>query len=77
MRHEYVLGGNLFFLIAFSILTPIQIYFGIRHKTWGFLFGMFCALVLEILGYASRVGLHYGNDLFLMSVLPLHVVDSN
>ncbi|RSM20127.1 hypothetical protein CDV31_000922 [Fusarium ambrosium] len=73
MRHEYVLGGNLFFLIAFSILTPVQIYFGIRYKTWGFLFGMFCALVLEILGYASRVGQHYGKDFFLMYIVTLTI----
>ncbi|KAI8675829.1 hypothetical protein NCS57_00485400 [Fusarium keratoplasticum] len=73
MRHEYVLGGNLFFLIAFSIVLPFQIYFGIRYKTWGFLFGMFCALVLEILGYASRVGLHYGKDLFLMYIVTLTI----
>ncbi|WAO92135.1 Hypothetical protein NCS54_00962900 [Fusarium falciforme] len=73
MRHEYVLGGNLFFLVAFSIVIPFQIYLGIRHKTWGFLFGMFCALVLEILGYASRVGLHYGKDLFLMYIVTLTI----
>ncbi|KAJ4328753.1 phospholipid-translocating ATPase rsb1 [Fusarium piperis] len=34
---------------------------------------MFCALILEILGYASRVGLHYGKDLFLMYIVTLTI----
>ncbi|KAM0415693.1 hypothetical protein ACHAPT_013365 [Fusarium lateritium] len=35
------LGGNAFFLACHALLILPQIYYGIRHKTWGFLFGMY------------------------------------
>ncbi|KAH6869510.1 RTA1 like protein-domain-containing protein [Thelonectria olida] len=72
MEH-YNLGANLFFLISFALLVPFQTYYGIRYKTWGFMFSMLCSLILEILGYTGRIGLHYGKDMFLMYIITLTI----
>lgn len=52
------LGGNVLYLTIFVLLLIAQAFFGIKHRTWGFLIGMIGGLVLEILGYASRVELN-------------------
>ncbi|KAM5351000.1 hypothetical protein ACJ41O_003723 [Fusarium nematophilum] len=62
------LGGNAFFLSCHALLILPQIFFGIRHKTWGFLFGMFCGHVLEILGYYARVRMHSGHDEYIVTL---------
>jgi hypothetical protein len=53
------LAGNAFFLAMFVLVLLAHTGLGIRYKTWGVLFGMFCGLLLEVLGYAGRVQLHY------------------
>jgi hypothetical protein len=53
------LAGNAFFLAIFLIILLIHIGFGIHYRTWGVLIGMFCGLLLEILGYVGRVQMHY------------------
>lgn len=52
------LAGNAFYLAVFCLILVAQIFFGIRHKTWGFLAGMIGGLALELLGYLARVMLH-------------------
>ena len=52
-------GGNLFFAIFFGVCIIPQLGFGIRYKTWGFAIGMTIGLVLEVLGYASRLILNH------------------
>lgn len=59
------LAGNVFFLACHALLLAPQLFLGIRHKTWGFLFGMCCGHILEAVGYAGRVRMHYGEDGFL------------
>jgi hypothetical protein len=59
------LGGNVFFLACHAALLPIQIFFGIRYKTWGYLFSMFSGLLLEVIGYVARVQWHFGENTFL------------
>ncbi|KAH7194897.1 RTA-like protein [Fusarium oxysporum] len=73
MAYMYNLGANAFFLVFFSLLLPIQLFLGIKHKTWGFMVGMVCGLSLEILGYAARIGLSKGVDLFLMYIVTLTI----
>ena len=51
-------GGNLFFAIIFGIVLLPQLGLGIYYKTWGFMVGMVCGLILEVLGYAARLMLH-------------------
>ncbi|KAK5044382.1 hypothetical protein LTR84_011332 [Exophiala bonariae] len=57
---EYIpaLPGNIAYAGIFFFILMLQVYFGIRYKTWGFLAGMVCGLSLEIAGYAGRVLLH-------------------
>ena len=53
-----MLAPNVTYLACFAVILLGQLGFGIRHRIWGFLAGMFCGLMLEILGYAGRVMLH-------------------
>lgn len=62
----YSLGGNTFYAVAYALLLPPQIYFGVKHRTWGFLFAMFCGLVLEVIGYAARIRMSQGENQFVM-----------
>ncbi|KAF5967723.1 RTA-like protein [Fusarium bulbicola] len=59
------LGGNIFYLACHALLIVPQIYWGLRHKTWGYLFGMFCGHVLEMVGFAARIAMHFGQGGFL------------
>jgi hypothetical protein len=52
------LAGNTVYAAAFGILLAVQLGLGIRHKTWGFMIGMICGLILEVVGYAGRIMLH-------------------
>ncbi|GLA75071.1 hypothetical protein AtubIFM55763_006333 [Aspergillus tubingensis] len=49
------LGGNAFYIALFAFFIPVQLYLGIRHRTWGYLFGAICGLILEVLGYIGRI----------------------
>ncbi|KAF2269457.1 RTA1-domain-containing protein [Lojkania enalia] len=63
---EYNLGGSAFYLSAFSALILPQLYFGIRHRTWGFLVGMICGVTLEIVAYVARIQMNEGKQKFRM-----------
>ncbi|KAH7305205.1 RTA1 like protein-domain-containing protein [Stachybotrys elegans] len=69
MSELYTLEGNAFFVAAYGALLLPQIFLGVRCKTWGFLFGMFAGLVLEIIAYVGRIQLHYGNGRFVMYIV--------
>ena len=51
-------GGNLLYLIIFAALILPQVALGIRFKTWGYMISMICGLILEVVGYVSRLQLH-------------------
>ncbi|KAJ5216412.1 RTA1-domain-containing protein [Penicillium cinerascens] len=53
------LPGNAFYLALFAILLVAQLGLGIRYRTWGYLAGLVGGLVLEIIGYAGRLQMHY------------------
>lgn len=55
IRYIPNLGGNAFYVTLFAILIPVQIWIGIRTRTWGFMFGSICGLILEVLGYVARL----------------------
>lgn len=62
-------GGNLFFAIIFGVFIVPQIGLGVYYKTWGFMVGMVFGLILEVLGYVSRILLHnnpFNGDAFLI-----------
>lgn len=58
------LPGNVLYISLFGVMLLFQVIIGIRWKTWGYLVGMFGGLVLEIVGYAGRIQLHYNPFLF-------------
>ncbi|MCJ1400629.1 hypothetical protein MMC11_003837 [Xylographa trunciseda] len=53
------LGGNALYAAIFGIVLGVQLFFGIRYKTWGYMGAMFGGLILEIIGYASRIQMHF------------------
>jgi hypothetical protein len=53
------LAGNAAFAAIMGVLLIAQTAFGVHFRTWGFLVGMVCGLVLEIVGYAGRIMLHH------------------
>lgn len=52
------LAGNAVYAAAFGLLLIAQLGLGTKYKTWGFMVGMICGLILEVVGYAGRVMLH-------------------
>lgn len=65
------LGGNLFYAILFTVALLFQLGIGIPYKTWGYMTAMVMGLILEVLGYAARVWMHYApfaQNPFLMYV---------
>ena len=51
--------GNAVFVGVFGLFLPIQIFLGIKHKTWGFMVGLLLGITLEVAGYVARILLHY------------------
>lgn len=67
------LGGNAFYIALFALFIPVQLYLGIRHRTWGYLFGAICGLILEVLGYIARIYMRHNPFIdrwFIMFVHP-------
>lgn len=72
IRYIPSLAGNVFYLAFFALLLLCQCALGIRYRTWGYLVGLFCGLVLEILGYVARIQLHY--DVFDKNKFTTYVI---
>ncbi len=68
------LGGNALYAAIFGIYIFFNIYFGIRHKTWGYMAAMFLGLSGEVIGYIGRLLLYQnpfdptGNDFLIYLV---------
>lgn len=52
-------AGNITYLVIFAILLVIQLGLGIRYRTWGFMVGCLCGVVLEVIGYGGRIILNH------------------
>lgn len=66
------LAGNALYLALFGLFLAAQLFFGIRHRTWGFLVGMIGGNVLEVVGYAGRIQMYhdpFSDDAFRLCVL--------
>ncbi|TIA44054.1 putative RTA1 domain protein [Aureobasidium pullulans] len=75
---EYVptYGGNLAYLIVFAVLLVAQCGLVWKYRTWGFWVGMFCGLLLEVLGYDGRVTLNgnpFNFDQFVLYLVCLTI----
>jgi hypothetical protein len=69
-------GGNLFFTVFFAVFILPQLGLGISYRTWGFMVGMICCLILEVLGYAGRILLHnnpFDGNAFLLYLITLTI----
>ncbi|KAI8725709.1 hypothetical protein NCS52_00142600 [Fusarium sp. LHS14.1] len=51
------LGAAVFFTGCFSLLLLLQVYFGIKARTWSFMIWLGIGTSLEILGHLARVSL--------------------
>ncbi|KAF2840786.1 putative RTA1 domain protein [Patellaria atrata CBS 101060] len=70
------LAGNIIFVAIFGLCIPFQLFFGIRHKTWGYMIGMLGGLILEVLGYVGRIQMHFNPfkfDPFLLYLICLTI----
>lgn len=65
------LPANSALLAAFSLLFIIQVYLGIRWRSWGFMTGMLLGCACEVVGYAGRILLWddpFSYDAFMMQI---------
>lgn len=70
------LGGNAFYIAIFALLLLFQIFLGVHYRTWGFFAGLSIGLLLEVIGYAARVQLHFNpflKDPFVMNLVCLTI----
>ena len=70
------LAGNAFYLAIFALGLLVQIFLGIRYRTWGFLVAMIGGTGLEIVGYTARIELHiddYDNNFFIIYLVGLTI----
>lgn len=49
------LGANAFFAAFFGLALVIQLYFGIRHKTWTYMIAVGSGCLAEAIGYIGRI----------------------
>lgn len=52
------LAGNALYLAIFVAILLVQITQGIIYRTWSYMICMIFGLVLEGIGYGSRIGMH-------------------
>jgi hypothetical protein len=59
-HYQYLpsLAGNALYVAIFVLLLVAQIFLGVRSRAWGYMAGISCGLVLEIIGYVGRVQMH-------------------
>ncbi|KAF2422217.1 RTA1-domain-containing protein [Tothia fuscella] len=70
------LAGNTTYAVILGLLLVAQLGLRFRYRTVGFTIGMFCGLVLEVIGYSGRVMLHsnpFSFDNFLIYLIPLTI----
>jgi hypothetical protein len=79
VQYDPSLGGNAFYVSIFALAIFVQALLGIQYRTWSFLAGMFCGLILETVGYAARIQMHFNpftKGPFVMLVLDCILFDS-
>ena len=56
------LAANIVFCVYFALVGLVQIYLGVRWRSWGFMTGMILGCMTEVIGYVGRVIMY--NDPF-------------
>ncbi|KAG9232288.1 putative sphingoid long-chain base transporter RSB1 [Amylocarpus encephaloides] len=70
------LPGNAVVAAIFAIFIVGQLFLGIKHKTWGYMIAAILGLLLEVVGYISRILIHnnpFNGDAFLMGLVTLTI----
>lgn len=49
------LAGNSLYVALFGLFFIINVYLGIKHKTWGYMAAMLLGLAGEVIGYVGRI----------------------
>ena len=76
VRYVPSLAGNAFYIAIHALGLCIQLWLGIRYRTWGYLVAMIGGTGLEIVGYAGRILLHiddYNNNNFIIYLCGLTI----
>ncbi|KAH6706882.1 hypothetical protein VD0002_g5049 [Verticillium dahliae] len=64
-------GANIFFAVAFGIVTIVSGYIGIKKRTWAYMAAVTGGALLETAGYAGRVLLNdnpWNSDAFQLQI---------
>ena len=72
IHYQPTVVGNSIYLAFFAAILIAQTVQAITYRTPGFYVGVFCGLVLEIVGYAGRLLLH--NDPFNINYFIIYLV---
>jgi hypothetical protein len=65
------IGANATFIAIFALLLAVQIFQGIRYRTWGHTACVAAGNILQTLGYIGRILLHknpFGFNEFLVQI---------
>jgi hypothetical protein len=68
MDYRPTVAGNTIYLLCFGALLGVQIFYGIRKKTWTYLGAVSMGIFGEIIGYIGRIMLH-GNPFIMNNFL--------
>jgi len=74
VQYDPSFAANVAYMILFVVLLLAHLVLGIFYRTWGFVVGIVCGLVLEVVGYAARIGLHNNPFDFNMDIVILYVL---
>ena len=53
------LAGNVLYLVIFGLAIVAQVFLAIKYMTPGYGIAVFGGLLLEVVGYAGRIQMHY------------------
>ncbi|KAH8688745.1 RTA1 like protein-domain-containing protein [Talaromyces proteolyticus] len=76
VKYLPTLAGNAVYAAVFGLLLIAQLGLGIKYKTFGFMVGMICGLILEVVGYVGRIMLHdnpFDFNNFIIYLVPLTI----
>lgn len=76
IQYRPTIAGNVIYLLCFLALLGVQLFYGIRKKTWTYLGAVSVGLLLEITGYIGRIMLNQNPFImnnFLTNLIPLTI----
>lgn len=58
IQYRPSMAGNVIYLLCFLALFGGQLWYGIRHKTWGYMGAVATGIFGEVIGYIGRIMLN-------------------